>query len=816
MFRDLQCVQKGRVRMPDDCRAAAVFADDYGGAWVLSADRQSVLYYTSHTLAAAMTQQAHALPSLTAPVAAPLSYATQSLNPPPPSTLAFCCSEKDDCVHAVLFFNSNATAAPEQHRRDACVVTEGGVVALLRVPTARDARPTLLQPYQKVHLDLRVSAAATMPGAVVLCCYDGTYTEVVRTVVVGEAAPTSSLPTDVPTAAASTTALCPHHSDAAVSDAMCTCAIEAAGLFRVEGRLACVVYDGVHRFLITISDAGNVDVWDVRSGCDATAQCGSPSWDTARYGTATCAVVCRDNLWVGLTSGQLLAFSLVSGDTGAMAVLRSHNVPLTDVVAMSMQSSVWSCAAGSGKVNVWNASDASFRGSFVFPASGVQAWCVGAAQVRTALWGIDGASGEPCLSQMTETLSRRDALLYGSDDVDAQREKESLLDAYRVCWRGLMRQVLSLSQRDDAAATAEEDADRAWRSEHVVAAVARIDEDLGGADDVHNSVKDLLAVFKAVQRLCVLHQRLRGGGSSSVTAVVDSVLHDWQRCQQEREEVDEFLRSVRDMQVASSNADRNAQSADSLEDVLVCFTQLCTQVEELTAALAAAANTEEINAKTEAAVAEATEHLRREVTELQDALHDVEARNEEMEARLRVAEEDAEAAHERQGAAERLLEGTEAQLDETRKSLLASKRAAEVKATEVSSLFDMEAKLHEAQDVIGELSAQVEQLLRDMEGKKNEVASFHRREVAFKDVLKRVLQAQNAVADEVGDFADMVDALVVNPQREARGDSAKSTKDVLRRVAESACRLDASVESRLKDQVAWFHTLSHELRESVA
>ena len=811
MFRDLQCIQKAKVCLPAEQRGTAVYTDDYGGVWVVSDDAQEVYYYTAHTLASAMALQSTMLPSCVS------SSSAEAIAAQPAHTLAFqCCSSQDasgeessDRVHSVLFFTGDAeaqaAAAGGQHRRDACVITEGGTLGFLRVPLARDEPPTLLQPYQEVHLGLRVSAATATADAVVLCCFDGDFTEVVRTVVV-----------PVGSAASVDAGACPHQSETVLSDALCTCEVEATGLFRVQGRIECVLYDEVHESLVAISDAGNVDVWDVANARDATAQYGSPAWDTAKHGTATCAVICREKLWIGLTSGQLCIFSLWRTDNGearacttaspsqSVLLLRSHGTPITGITSMSLQSSVWSCARDNGRVNVWDARDASFRGSFVFPESGIQSWYAGAAQLRTALWGLDGASGEPCLLQVSESISRPDTCACSSNaDVRALCHQEELLCSYRLCMRALLRNICAL--RRGVQETPED-----WTRDAVAAAaLSSIDTDMRVVDDSMAVVRELQDTMASLRRLCMLASRERGGVDRPVCVVLDDCIAEWQQRTHIGREVESFLSFIN----AAIENTKSSGTVHSLADAQDAFERLQADVEALKAALAEAerSSTDDANA---AAVEEATGALRQELAALQEALHAAEAEREELTIKLQVAEEEAESAAERHRHLEKLLEKTEAQLEEAKKSLLATKRAAEVTASEVSSLFDMESKLYESQQVIAELSTKIDVLVRDAETKKMELRAFHNKQETAKDVLRRVLCEQSTMADGVSNFADSLDQLIAEATQGVHAPLPRPLAELLNTILEKATTLETSMESRLREQKARFHALSSELKST--
>ncbi|KPA75413.1 hypothetical protein ABB37_08683 [Leptomonas pyrrhocoris] len=799
MFHNLQCVHKGRVRMPDERKGAAVYADDYGGVWVVSADAQEVYYYTPHALASSMDAQPTALPPYVSPSA---SSSLLTSSPPTPHTLAFRCGEQtgaaaadvSDNVLSVLFFDGEApegTAA--QHRRDVCVVTEGGTVAFLRVPTANDEPPVLLQPFQEVHLELRVSATTTAANDVILCCFDGEFTEVVRAQVVAAAASSAGL-------------RCPHLSDVPVSDALCTCEVEATGLFRVKGRILCVVYDSVHEVLIAVSDAGNVDVWDVARGRDATAQFGSPAWDAATHGSATCARVCRGKLWIGLTSGELLVFSLArsslsTGAASAGLLLRSHGSPVTGITPMSLQSSVWSWAADNGRVNVWDAADAAFRGSFVFPQSGIQSCCTGVAQLRAALWGIDGASGEPCLLQASESIGVTDAYVCSSADVRTVHTQQTLLESYRCCWRGLLRDFRAAQHGTQSGEEGDE------KGEAMAAALECIDTDLKDVEDVVGLVKEMEDTFESLHRLGTVDRRVRGGRVRSIRVVLEDFLGDCQQRLDARDEVESFLSFL------STTCGGDA-SMRSMEDAQEEIIRLYAHVEELTNALEDAAQPS-VGDGIAAATEEATAALQNELASLQEALHSAGAQRQELASQLQEAQEETRSAVEQQKHLARLLEDTEGQLEDAKKSLLATKRAAEVTASEVSSLFDMESKLHASQTVIAELSAKVDALLADAEAKEEEINVFRRKEEAARGAMQSVLRVQGAMADDVSSFAEALEQNIVDVREGQRANLSKPLKGLLETLQEKTYALETSMESRLREQKIWFHTLSNELKAIV-
>jgi hypothetical protein len=799
------------VRLPEECGGAtAVYADDFGGVWVVLAGAQEVYYYAAHTLAATMAERPATLPSCAATPAPTM----------PQHTLAFRCDGRPDAppedaqdrVLSVLFFNSDTNiSASAQRRRDSCIVTEGGTMAFLRVPTAHDEIPVLLQPYQEVHLNLQVCAATAAADAIILCCFDGEFTEVVRAVVVGmsETSPLEGR--------------CAHHSDAALPDALCTCEVEATGQFRVQGRIHCVLHDDVHGALITVSDAGNVDVWDTAHSTDVTAQFGSPAWDVAKHGTATYALICRDKLWIGLTSGQLLVYSFVHSDrrgegspaAAAGMLLRSHSSPIAGVLAMSMQSSVWSCVVGNGRVNVWDAADASFRGSFVFPESGIHSWHTGAMQLRTALWGVDGASGEPCLLQVSESLSEGNAYACDLADTRTRHTQEALLKSYRVCWRSLLRRFGAVRRglrrdegNDEALSEASDEGE-------MTAALQYIDADEHGLEGGGGAAvaEELLDTMTALHRLCVVDRRAHGGRDRAVDVVLEDFLREWQCRADTRDDVVSFLRFVN----TTDGRGSKSKAVHSLEDAQDEFTRLYGEVEELRKAVveAEAAAHSRANEEIASATAEATAALRNELESLREAWQDAAAQNEKLATQLQAAHAEMQSSAEQQTHLTQLLEDAETQLAETRKSLLATKRAAEVTASEVSSLFEMESKLHESQQVIAELSTKHEALVAAAEAKDAELRMFLHKQTAAKTALQSLLQAQNAMADNVGDFADVVVQLITDVTEGQRVVLGAPLRALLDAIQEQTRMLETSMESRLREQKKLFHTLSQELNAAV-
>ncbi|CBZ33651.1 hypothetical protein, conserved [Leishmania donovani] len=804
LFGSLQCTQKGRVRLPAGSRGGAVYADDFGGVWVISEDAQEVLYYAPDTLSAAIEQQQRqACPPLSTHGTSVAPLSTSS----PAYAVVFRCDAQNGTADGVtredrvysLYSVSRHECIAGSPRRDLCIVTTRGTLAFVRMPANHRHDPPLrqiaAQPYQEVHLDMHVCAATVTNGAVqnlVLCCHDGTFTEVIRVAVVGSAEQLGG----VGSAAADT-----------------ECEVDATGLFRVEGRIEAVLHDSVLDVLVTVSDTGYVDVWDVASAKDVTAMYGSLSWDCDRYGAPTCALLCRDQLWVGLTTGQLLVFPLSNCHGGASPpllnsaqLLRGHTSRVTGLISVSLATCVWSCAADSAKVNVWDAGTAALRGSFVFPGSGLVAWQAGAAQVRTALWGIDGATGEPSLLQVTQSLPDPNGTQARTrEETRAQHHTEALLHAYQVFWRSMARTLrhLLLGEAKDA----DEGAEEAMQT-----ALQLIWQDASGAGDNRDVLDAIHAMCDTLRRLRAAHRRCDPEGSDNardLPSLMEACVTWYEQQGRVPHEVEALLRALN----ASSS---EATCLTSLEDVEEEVMLLRARVEELQVELARAGDRRDSDAVCKGG-AEATDTaIAAELQDAQAALRDKAEENRELRAQLSEAQREATSLTSQHAHTQQLLDASDEQVEQLKRSLLAAKRAAEVKASDVSSMFEMESRLHESQGAIAELSAKVETLLKEADVARVSLHAFEERQAAAKEVLQRVLRTQNDLADDVGTLVDDVSAAIATFKKRHCGSLTEHAAALVGIVEEALYRLELSVERRLRDEQLWFQSLSHGLKAAMA
>ncbi|KAG5479940.1 hypothetical protein LSCM1_06358 [Leishmania martiniquensis] len=785
----LQCTQKGRVRLPLGNRGGAVYTDDFGGVWVTADDARKVLYYAPHTLATSIEQQQQmSLPvSSNSASCVPLSSSCM------PYTVAFHCDAGDapqaDRVHSLLFFSRHACDSGSP-KCDLCIVTAHGTLAFVRVPVSDHEEPppaTVAQPHQEVRLGMRVCAATVTCGATghfVLCCQDGAFTEVIRVTVISPAEQLGSA-----------------GSAAAEGDYE----VDATGLFRVEGRIEVVLHDPVQDVLVTVSGAGYVDVWDMPSAEDVTMMYGSLSWDCDRYGSPTCALLCHGRLWVGLTSGQLLVFpfsdrarAAPSPSSQGVQLLRSHTSRVTGLLRMSLGTDVWSCAIDSAKVNVWDAASAAFRGSFVFPDVGLLAWEAGAAHLRTALWGIDGVTGEPSLMQVTQALpDPNGAQVLTREETRAQHRAGALLHAYQVCWRSMLRMLRQLLFGDA------EDTD-ADAGKVMLAALELVGQDAHDGGDNSDVLRAIRAIHEPLRRLRDAHRRddpESGIETMDLPSLMESCA-TWHEAQSRALiEVDALLRTL--------NASTSETSRlTSLEDVGEEIVMLRARVDELESELARIGDRCDHDAVPRGGEESSVDVVDKDFQSAQDALSSELERNRELEAQLSEAQSELRSLASQHAHTQQLLEASNEHVEQLKRSLQAAKRAAEVKLSDVSSFFEMESMLHESQGVIADLSAKVETLLKEADVTTASLHAFQERQEAAKKVLQRVLCTQNDLADDVCSLVDEVSVAIAEFKKRQHAALAEHASAFVGVVEGEMCRLEMSIEERLHEQQRWLRSLS--------
>lgn len=149
------------------------------------------------------------------------------------------------------------------------------------------------------------------------------------------------------------------------------------------------------RLLFTITERGNVDVWDLAAGIDATSEFNDLAFNAEALGAPTCACVVGTSLWIGTAFGPVVVCPL-QGDGAVMCqVLEYHKAAITSIFPMTLETRVWSCCRD-GMVAVWSVARLQPCGQFDIQTSSMVALRQCQPQLLTAVWGIDATHRAAC------------------------------------------------------------------------------------------------------------------------------------------------------------------------------------------------------------------------------------------------------------------------------------------------------------------------------------------------------------------------------------------------------------------------------------
>ncbi|RNC43697.1 hypothetical protein TcCL_NonESM06641 [Trypanosoma cruzi] len=374
MLASPQCTLGGELLAANVTPISAVYCDPNGGLWAIHASGMCVFYFSASAVADIISSTSSSSSASFSGVAA-IGAKSKA-----PSAPIFECSEEDQILAVVFPTTRNAS------RLFACIATTEGRLVLVDTEEPVNVLRqcdigTLFTAVTPVPMDAACEAAEDGAG-VLVSSFDGTFSEVVFVHWEGD--------------------------DKAV--------VSATGLFRIRGNLHNVILDEASKRILTITQHGEVDVWNWRKGFDETLSFGMLAYSADEYGEPSCSILLSGGrLWIGTMMGYIVVFHLRPGvsDGSPRHVWQAHSnaVAIRSLLLMSLGRHIWSYAADRQAL-VWDAEAWTLQGSFQFPGDGFSKLHGGLRCMDTIAWGIDETAGtvtwftvkEPFCEQIVDYL----------------------------------------------------------------------------------------------------------------------------------------------------------------------------------------------------------------------------------------------------------------------------------------------------------------------------------------------------------------------------------------------------------------------------
>lgn len=798
MPQNIQCILRGKVSLANEAPVGLVFSDTAGNVWLTDEAHQRLYYLDRRTIDETVAQQ--------------LSPLLNTPTPPEPHLLADIADIVDDATDlgaapegdaffSVLFFYHHEQVS-------ACAVSTGG--ALFFFSGGGDATPQLLR---AIYLARHITAAVVLdstfhtPSTLFLCSVsDGAEHEVLSISVQPAASATCS---------SSSSARLPSGID-----------IEGMGLFQVSAAVSTLLCDSMEGLLFAITTAGVVQIWHWPTAQDVTHRYFPLSWNALADGAPTCGLFVKGALWIGLDSGWLVVLPLRcctaelhgerDGEEPAVLRLRSHPSSIAGLLPISLGGRVWSYGSTGSKVNVWDTSSGSLNGSFYFPGDGVASLRSGGQQLQSRLYGCDVTTGA------VEVLDVSDA--HAMDAAQVMSPAEVIDGRRRVALLGAAAAVLSFIE----AATVSS-AEAGSNSNDGQAVPLSISASVDALVDCGICTPQLHRVLHDLMDALECHQLIKRSGCCSAAgemedddddspaglkATVQAMLQVWREQQNVLASVELFIESVNILRASRPLL----TTLDEVEREVAQWRSRLVALEEKRTGVA-----DDFSQMTTSEQYHSMKQLQREVDELKGALQEEVARGEALQEQNRTLSAELDASCAREQHTESLLRETEELVEQLKKSVLASKRAAEVTVSDATSLFEMEAKLNTTQQSLIDAHAQLERAVQEATVARKDLAEycdavsvFELKEQAAKQVLSDVLQYQNGIVDDVqlaiDDLYAMLDQL--NEEDASLIHDVHSSPPGNLFVSEMnnrLARLDARIEERLSQQKAVFQRIAEEL-----
>ncbi|RHW74471.1 wd40 repeat domain-containing protein [Trypanosoma brucei equiperdum] len=406
MFAPPECTIEGELPLKCESPFSSVYRDPQGAVWTVDSTSTRVFRFPRVVVC----------PNSTPGHSSPAPKGSDELDQP-----YFDCSEENDRVLSVVF-----TTVRDDERFFVCIATAGGCIAF-------GVADSFEGDIRRVQLGVELTALAAAPctdgasakdcddgnedllettslcnsgygGGVLVSSFDGTFSEVMLLCWVSD-----SCAADLPQ----------RDSD-----------VDVVGLFRVQGRVCGLMVDEVGDRVVTVTQRGDVDVWNLRANVDETHTFGMPAYLASEYGEPCCSILLGGyQLWIGTSKGFVIVFFLqplgnvVSNDNSPCISHTKCNVDeskgsrgaphrvwhahgataVRSLLVMSLGRLVWSYGADQ-QANVWDTTELLLRGSLQFPCGDLSELCCGGQYLDTSVWGVCSGSGKLTQFRVKELL----------------------------------------------------------------------------------------------------------------------------------------------------------------------------------------------------------------------------------------------------------------------------------------------------------------------------------------------------------------------------------------------------------------------------
>ncbi|ESL10918.1 hypothetical protein TRSC58_01341 [Trypanosoma rangeli SC58] len=749
MFASPQCTLGGELFDASRTPISAVYCDPSGAVWAVDAAETRAFHFSASAVAN-LIASASSLP------AEPhLDVAAKA-----PASPRFECGEGDHIL-AVVF----PTTRHASHAVACIATTEGRLVLIDPEDPVGELRQcdlsTPLTAVTPVSMD-GVSATVGNGTGVLVSSFDGTFSEVVFVEWEGE--------------------------DKAE--------VSATGLFRICGHLQAVVLDEAHERIITITQRGDVDVWNWRKGFDETLTFGMPAYSVDDYGEPSCSILLSGGqLWVGTVMGYIIVFALKPGvsDGSLQHVWQAHSdaIAIRSLLVMSLGRHIWSYAAD-GQVLVWDTAAWTLQGSFQFPGDAFSTLHGGLRCIDTIVWATGRTAGTVTWFTVKEPLLRAEKGL--PLDRDRCMVRQSDAERFHVL-EALVSHLCSQLMQDEADNEGAElpggraSANGAELSEHPMeegeerhktvanmttpphldVALQQLGEDYQVARLLPSAVASLVTGRRMVRRALTD----AGARARSFLEDVQLLLQDYSRHRELQAQVQRCLADLRQVL-------QPGEACDTLDDVVDTVITLTRRTGDDSFLASPAKSSSERNCRTSsrprsgsapefAAIALSLAGTGDGVAarQLEEDLRLERQRRECSEAQLTEVCDEKRELQRQLSQSMRQQEEYEERLLSLERRLAAAKKAAAMKTTEAALFSEMEASLHEAHQTTNALQAKLESLMRGREesihvAKENkslraELHTFEAKEQLARRALASFIETQDLMLDKLNDVMQHAD-----------------------------------------------------------
>jgi len=166
----------------------------------------------------------------------------------------------------------------------------------------------------------------------------------------------------------------------------CRSGVTAVGLYTVEGAVTAMAWwrDQDRETLVSVSERGNVECWNVGRGEEDTARFDYPVVPLGELRPTAAVLVSEDVLWIGTDHGLVVQFSLFGQ---ARQLQQQHEAAVTSISLLSDGDSVWSTSLD-GTIVVWRTSTGEALGTFQTGSVGIRD-LASRSVLHTEMWVLD-------------------------------------------------------------------------------------------------------------------------------------------------------------------------------------------------------------------------------------------------------------------------------------------------------------------------------------------------------------------------------------------------------------------------------------------